>query len=59
MLKNNVKKSVERPDLIENERLLQENMKLRAALHEAQLERDFLKKLRSVSKSQQLPRKRL
>lgn len=59
MPKKNVKRSVEKLDPTEKEKLLQENMKLRAALHEAQLERDFLKKLRAVSKSKQLPRKRL
>lgn len=59
MPKKNVKKSVEKLDPTEKEKLLQENMKLRAALHEAQLERDFLKKLRAVSKNKQLPRKRL
>lgn len=33
-------------------------MQLRAELHQAQLERDFFKKLRAVSKNKQLPQKR-
>ena len=59
MAKKNVKKNVEKLAPTEKEKLLQENIRLRAELHEAQLERDFLKKLRSVSKNKQLPRKRL
>ena len=42
----------------EKENLIQENIQLRAELHQAQLERDFLKKLRAVSKNKQLPQKR-
>lgn len=42
----------------EKEALIQENMQLRAELHQAQMERDFLKKLRAVSKTKHLPPKR-
>lgn len=42
----------------EKEALIQENMQLRAELHQAQMERDFLKKLRAVSKTKHLPSKR-
>ncbi|MFC6177352.1 transposase [Companilactobacillus huachuanensis] len=39
--KKNMEKGVKKLEPTEKEKLLQENMQLRAALHEAQLERDF------------------
>lgn len=58
MPKNNSKKLIEKLNPTEKERLLQENMQLRAELHQAQLERDVLKKLRAVSKTKTLPKRR-
>ncbi|WP_048001094.1 helix-turn-helix domain-containing protein [Lactiplantibacillus herbarum] len=58
MPKKPVAKNLYKLTPTEKETLIAENMKLRAELHQAQMERDFLKKLRAVSKNKHLPTKR-
>lgn len=57
MPKKSTQKDSDKLTPTEKEALVQENLTLRAELHRAQMERDFLKKLRAVSKAKQRPLK--
>jgi len=58
MPKKTTPKNLDKMTPTEKEKLIEENVKLRAELHQAKMERDFLKKLRAVSKTKRLPPKR-